>query len=92
MKPKKIEENKFELLCGLNADAKLSGIPDFICNSVIKNISLNTGLKLKKIMEDESYDSLYEQDYQDKKEIYLKLQRKIQLFKKPYILFDISCT
>ena len=75
---KKLEDNKFELLCGLNADAKLSGIPDFICNSIIKNLSLNTGLKLKKIMEDQSYDSLYEQDYQDKKELYLKLIKIIE--------------
>lgn len=69
----RIEGECFEMIIGLNADAKLSGLPDLILNSILKDISVNGPHRLIGLMKDKTLDAEYESIYQQKKAKYDRL-------------------
>lgn len=67
---RKLDDGKFEMVSGLNADAKLSGLPDVICNSILKEASSKGPLRMIELMKDKSLDEKYEILYLKRKAYY----------------------
>lgn len=75
---RKLDDGKFEMVCGLNADAKLSGLPDVICNSILKEVSAKGPLRIIELMKDKSLDEKYESLYLRKKDHYDRMLAHFQ--------------
>lgn len=76
---KKTKDGRYEVTTGLNGDAKLTGIPDFVCNKVVKAISYNISKLFKKLFEEKTMDKFYEGDYEKRKDLYDQIIKIIEL-------------
>lgn len=70
---KKIDKDQYEFISGLNADAKLTLVPDYFYNNFLKETSRNICLFIKQLIEDPSNDKIYEEGYLKYKSYYDEL-------------------
>lgn len=67
---RKLKDGRYEILMGVNSDVKLTGVPDFMANGLIKDISLKLAKVFKKLSDDKKVDKVMDGVYEKKKEMY----------------------